>query len=323
MARGTNRPLIPAITFPYANIPTYVEDFESGVLDPAWVRYDTGTVTASTFGIVPRGAGSGFDPNFAAQGWLGLHATVSALGGRSFLRRTYTGFSPNATVAAEILVGLGFNHSLLYLDTRLFVSVNGSEGARTGDTINHRIATAQTGGTADASGNVTVDIGVDTDAGSGAGFAYWDALRLWQVTPPILLPTVLEFRTPLDGAKAYHLPKVKQASSYTASTRGGATHHAGVDYFLSGHARWIPELTIAAGSDRGSGWRSAAGWQDFLNAARDKHRLIWHPDRDNLAVGQIPCKLEEPMREPPDNEGHRHKRMRLVLRSLDEPFNGY
>lgn len=133
-------------------------------------------------------------------------------------------------------------------------------------------------------------------------------------------PKLLRFR--LDGSLAWHAPKEGSRNRRSEYGLGALYELPGVDYFLRGTARRIPQVGgLMDDGETITGWDEDGGWQDFLVAGRDKQLVTFYPDVSDLETS-VACYLVEPMQGPPDPDGPGYYQLPIKLVS-SSPFDGY
>jgi hypothetical protein len=132
------------------------------------------------------------------------------------------------------------------------------------------------------------------------------------------LANVLNVGYPLDNVKTGH--ELREGSSIDRAPSGSEdTWKVGTDYLLSADITWIPKDNTAA--PLATGWDGAAGFDAFLEWARDKNVMRFYPDAAGGAF--VDCILAEPMKGQGDLETDGTRRVSVILRRTDARFDGY
>lgn len=88
-------------------------------------------------------------------------------------------------------------------------------------------------------------------------------------------------------------------------------------YILEGDVRWIRDTDFSFVN----GWRTTAGWLEFLEYSRAKNAFRFYPDRDGATY--ITSYLVEPINATHGLEIDGTRRIRLVIRNGNTPYEGY
>lgn len=109
--------------------------------------------------------------------------------------------------------------------------------------------------------------------------------------------------------------------SEAAQSRSGVEDAwtTGTDYILEVTVRYIPQEDTA--SPLATGWDGPTGFRAFLEWARDKNVVRLYPDAAGGTF--IDCYLVEPMRGIPEPEADGTRTIRIRLRNVTTPFDGY
>lgn len=279
------------------------------------------------FEIVGAGAGSAFAPGDKFDGAQALRMEFD--GGESpgpnptaYVSHTFTGLPALTNVIVTCQCGVGFwgdyNSPAL---TPIGIQVGAASAYLGAFNVWQKLSVAAT---TDGSGNLTVKLGVFAWTTTGdAGlerFAFWDDLVISLATPPSAPSGSLTFWC--DVGESY--PQPRKNSTMLDGVTGRIRALAGIDDLFKCTARRIP--AVGGTQDDGNvitGWDDAAGWQQFLVAARDQRVMTFYPDVTALGTS-YPVVLVEPIdAAPPDKDGQKKFKQDLTLRSLTGPVLGY
>lgn len=128
---------------------------------------------------------------------------------------------------------------------------------------------------------------------------------------------VLSFEYRMDNIVSY---SASDASSQFALLQNGTEYSwiPSTSYVLEGDVRWIRDVDFSFVN----GWRTTAGWLSFLDYSRNKIPFQFYPDQTNDSI-YITSYLVEPINATHDLEIDGTRRIRLVIRNGNTPYEGY
>lgn len=312
MPRGTQRGKVAALAWQHVSYAEVVQGMttatyaDAAAFEADWAKHE-GTDT-----VPPSISVSSIEADKTLLVWGG-----GSEGGDAYYEKTIGGLTPGRTYDALITFAKGGSGNMTAMHVVEVDDAPIGTGVPSG-----AIATQRHRFVADVSGAVTVRIGE-----WGQSIAINGSITIYAIAFREVVGTAtakqLLFR--LDAALAWNAPKEGSRNRRSEFGLGALYELPGVDYFLRGTARRIPQTAPVGGvMDDGAtitAWDDDGGWQDFLPAGRDKQLLTFYPDASDLLTS-VSCYLVEPMQGPPDLDGPGYYQLPIKLVS-SSPFDGY
>lgn len=312
MARGTQRGKVAAIGWQQVSYAEIVQGMttatyaDAAAFEADWTKHE-GTDT-----IPPTISVSDITTGGVLLLWGG-----GSEGGDAYYEKTISGLTPGTTYDALITFKKGGSGDMTAMRVIELDGAPMGSGVPSGAMVTRRHRFV-----ADVSGETVVRVGEWGQSIALNGSITIYAIEFREVDGTAVAKTLL-FR--LDGALTWPAPKEGSRNRRSEDGLGALYELPGVDHFLRGTARRIPQTAPVGGvMDDGAtitAWDDDGGWQDFLPAARDKQLLTFYPDASDLLTS-VPCYLVEPLQGRPDLDGPGYYQLPLKLVS-SSPFDGY